>query len=193
MADYAAYVRLVRRRMLDALASGPEALLARSYPEPVEHCDVCRWWDRCNKQRRADDHLSFIAGTGKSQRAELVAQGVTTLAAAAALPIPVTFKPSRGSKETYDRIVEQAQVQLEQRTSGKPVVRTLPVVPGEGLCRLPEPTKADLFLDLEGARFVREGGHDYLFGLGQVNELERSPIVPGGLWTRSKSNTRSSS
>jgi uncharacterized protein len=44
VADYMAYVRLVRRRMLDALASGPEALLARSYPEPVEHCDVCRWW-----------------------------------------------------------------------------------------------------------------------------------------------------
>src|SRR5262249_479086 len=33
-----------------------------------------------------------------------------------------------------------------------------------------EPTKADLFLDLEGARFVREGGHDYLFGLGTLND-----------------------
>ncbi|MGB2713039.1 MAG: TM0106 family RecB-like putative nuclease [Vicinamibacterales bacterium] len=170
VADYAAYVRLVRRRMLEMLATGADALLARSYPEPVEHCDVCRWWERCNKQRRADDHLSFVASIGTSQRAELIAQGVITLAGAAALPVPVTFKPSRGSKETYDRIVEQAQVQFEQRTSGTPVVKTLPVVPGEGLCRLPEPRKADLFLDLEGARFVREGGHDYLFGLGQVNE-----------------------
>ena len=62
VADYAAYVRLVRRRMLEALAAGADALLARGYPEPVEHCDVCRWWERCNKQRRADDHLSFIAG-----------------------------------------------------------------------------------------------------------------------------------
>ncbi len=170
VADYAAYVRLLRRRLLKALASGADALLAHGYPEPVEHCDICRWWDRCNKQRRGDDHLSFIAGIGTAQRQELVAQGITTLAATAALPIPVTFKPSRGSRETYDRIVDQAQVQLEQRTNGRPVVRTLAVVAGEGLCRLPEPTKADLFLDLEGARFVREGGHDYLFGLGTVND-----------------------
>jgi predicted RecB family nuclease len=91
------------------------------------------------------------------------------LAAAAALPVPVTFKPSRGSSDTYDRIVEQAQVQHEQRVSGRPTVRTLPIVAGEGLGRLPEPTAADLFLDLEGARFAREGGHDYLFGLGQID------------------------
>ena len=38
----------------------------------------------------------------------------------------------------------------------------------EGLCRLPEPSPGDLFLDLEGARFVREGGQDYLFGLGHI-------------------------
>jgi len=170
VADYAAYVRLVRKRMLQALASGADTLLANGYPEPVEHCDICRWWQRCNKQRRGDDHLSFIAGIGTTQRQELIAQGVTTLAAAAALPIPVTFKPCRGSRDTYDRIVDQARVQLEQRSSGKPVVRTLAVVTGEGLCRLPEPTKADFFLDLEGARFVREGGHDYLFGLGTVND-----------------------
>jgi predicted RecB family nuclease len=169
LADYAAYVRLVRSRMLDAMATGPDKLLSRSYPEPVEHCDVCPWWQRCDEQRRTDDHLSFVAGIRASQRVELVAQGVTTLAAAAALPVPVTFKPSRGSSDTYDRIVEQAQVQHEQRVSGRPTVRTLPIVAGEGLGRLPEPTAADLFLDLEGARFAREGGHDYLFGLGQID------------------------
>ena len=83
LADYAAYVRLVRSRMLDAVATGPDELLSRSYPEPVEHCDVCPWWERCDNQRRSDDHLSFIAGIGSAQRVELVAQGVTTLAAAA--------------------------------------------------------------------------------------------------------------
>ena len=71
--------------------------------------------------------FSFIAGIGTVQRQELIAQGVTTLAATAALPIPVTFKPSRGSRDTYDRIVDQAQVQLEQRTSGKPVVEPSPL------------------------------------------------------------------
>jgi uncharacterized protein len=62
LAEYAAYFRMVRAQMLKALAKGPDALLSESYPEPVEHCDVCRWWDPCNKRRRDDDHLSFIAG-----------------------------------------------------------------------------------------------------------------------------------
>jgi predicted RecB family nuclease len=143
------------------------------YPEPVEQCDVCRWFARCNARRRADDHLSFIAGIGRIHREELTAQGYSTLAAAAAIPLPIAFKPSRGSRETYERIRQQARVQHEQRTSGKPVYELLEVPPardGEppephGLARLPEPSPGDMFLDLEGARFAREGGREYLFGL----------------------------
>lgn len=170
LADYAAYFRMVRARMLKVLEKGADVLMAEIYPDPVEHCDVCCWWERCNKRRRDDDHLSFIAGVGLSQRTELVSQGITTLAAAAAMPIPVSFKPSRGISETYSRIVEQARVQLEQRTKKEPIFKVLPVVPAQGLCRLPEPSHGDLFLDLEGARFVREGGHEYLFGLGRVTD-----------------------
>src|SRR6476661_8195556 len=121
LADYAAYFRMVRARMLRVLEKGAEVLLTETYPDPVEHCDVCRWWERCNKRRRDDDHLSFIAGVGLSQRTELVSHGVTTLAATAAMPVPVTFKPSRGTAETYNRIAEQAHVQLEQRTKKEPI------------------------------------------------------------------------
>jgi hypothetical protein len=67
-----------------------------------------------------------------------VAQGVTTLATAAALALPVPFTPSRGSAETYSRLAEQAKVQLEQRTTAKPVFTVLPITPGRGLCRLPD-------------------------------------------------------
>ena len=35
---------------------------AGTYPEPVEHCDVCRWAAECATRRRADDHLSLVAG-----------------------------------------------------------------------------------------------------------------------------------
>ncbi len=168
LADYAAYFRMIRANMLAVIAQGADAAIAQSYPEPTEHCDVCRWWERCEKRRRSDDHLSFIAGAGRSQRTELAAQNVPTLAAAAALPVPVAFKPSRGSRETFNRIGEQAQVQLEQRTRNAPVFRVLPVTAGQGLCRLPAPSCGDLFLDLEGARFVQEGGHEYLFGLGEI-------------------------
>ena len=57
LVDYAAYVRSVRRNLLETLAVGPDDLLAGSYPEPNEHCDICRWWERCEARWRADDHV----------------------------------------------------------------------------------------------------------------------------------------
>ncbi len=164
-ADYAAYYRFIRQNLLAMLDDGPERIRERQYPEPVAHCETCRWWLRCNQQRRRDDHLSFIAGIGRLHRAELESQGVHTMAAAAALPIPIAFKPSRGSKDTYERLREQARVQVERRTTGRPVYELLRIEPGRGLTRLPTPSAGDLFLDLERASFAREGGRAYLFGL----------------------------
>ncbi|MEX1129739.1 MAG: TM0106 family RecB-like putative nuclease [Vicinamibacterales bacterium] len=160
--DFRAYYRLVQRGLVERTGglAGPA-----TYPEPVGHCDICRWWEVCDARRRGDDHLSYIAGISRLHREELVAQGVETLAAAAAIPLPVAFKPSRGSGDTYGRIREQARVQHEQRTTKLPVYELLTVEEGHGLARLPEPSPGDLFLDLEGARYAREGGREYLFGL----------------------------
>lgn len=163
--DYLAYYRMVRSALAEAVALDHEVLLERYYPEPVEHCSVCRWEPRCYARRRNDDHLSFVAGIGSGHRVELTAQGYPTLAAAAALPVPVAFRPSRGARETYNRIGHQARVQHQQRTEGRPVVEHLPVTPGEGVCALPEPSTADMFLDLEGSRFARDGGREFLFGV----------------------------
>lgn len=113
--EYAAYYRLLKRSFLATLTQGTTAILEATYPEPVEHCEVCRWWDRYLSRRRADDHLSFIAGASRTARAELEANDVRTLAAAGRLPVPLPFKPSRGLTPTYVRLREQARVQLEQR------------------------------------------------------------------------------
>jgi predicted RecB family nuclease len=163
--DYLAYYRMVRAALVDALALGHHALLGAHYPEPVEHCGVCAWEARCMARRRKDDHLSFIAGAGRMHRQELAAQGHPTLTSAATMAVPVTFKPSRGARETYDRLGDQARVQHQQRIEKHPVFERLPVVAGEGLTRLPEPSRGDIFLDLEGARFAREGGREFLFGI----------------------------
>ena len=135
---------------LAALPRGHEALAAEHYPEPVDHCAVCVWEARCAARRRADDHLSFVAGAARAHRQELTAQGYPTLTAAAAMPVPVAFRPARGARETYDRIGHQARAQHQQRVAGRPVVERLPVGQAEGLTRLPEPSPGDLFLDLEG-------------------------------------------
>ena len=172
--DYAAYYCRVRADLLATVAQPYGDVQDAHYPEPVEQCDVCHWWGRCNARRRKDDHLSFIAGIGRGHRTELSAQDVTTLAAAAALPLPIQFKPSRGSADTYERLAHQARLQHEQRTTGTPRIDLLPVQDDEtaaregpaGLRRLPAPSPGDIFLDLEGARFGRDGEpREYLFGV----------------------------
>jgi uncharacterized protein len=64
LADYAAYYRLVKQRLETALAARD----AVTYPEPAQHCDVCNWWVQCNARRRADDHLTFVAGISRPTR-----------------------------------------------------------------------------------------------------------------------------
>jgi uncharacterized protein len=171
--DFAAFYRLTVARFLAFLQADASA---DTYPEPVEHCDVCRWSSSCVAQRRTDDHLSFVAGLGRVHQSELTGRGISTLETLAGIPVPLEFKPARGAKSTYERLREQARLQARHRTSHKPEFELLPLEKEFGLTQLPEPRPGDLFLDLEGDPFGRravggqpgEGGREYLFGLGRV-------------------------
>ena len=174
--DFAAFYRWVKAQYSEFIAHRTAHGAPRTeatYPVPAEHCGVCRWWDRCNARRRQDDHLTFVAGLGRSHLAEWQSRNVTTLAALAGVPVPLVFRPKRGGRETYERQREQARVQHAQRESLLPVYELLPPeppAPGEpptniGLARLPAPSRGDLFVDLEGDPFARDGGREYLFGL----------------------------
>lgn len=163
--DYAAYFRLIQFQLGRTTEDPPEAITSANYPEPVEQCEVCAWWRDCDQRRRADDHLSFVAGISRLQRRELEGVGVTRLEQLGTLPLPLPFKPRRGAMESYVRVRDQARVQLEGRSAGQPVYELLPLEPGKGLTRLPEPSVGDVFLDLEGDPFAGEGGREYLFGL----------------------------
>ncbi|MFI5371486.1 MAG: TM0106 family RecB-like putative nuclease [Candidatus Eisenbacteria bacterium] len=186
--DYLAYYRLVRRRlegMVDERAGGagaagaPEdAVAARApatYPDPVPHCDICRWWPRCDRQRRDDDHLSLVAGITRLQTRELESRDIDTLAALAAEPLPILWKPARGAKEGYARSREQARVQLAGRTGHRALHELLPLEPGRGLAALPAPSPRDLFLDLEADPYVDDGGLEYLFGWVTID------LAPAGM------------
>ena len=161
MADYAAYFRQVKRSLQSSLET---PRLAETYPEPVEHCDVCRWSQHCDRQWREDDHLSLVAGATKVQIQELAGRGVATVSELATLPIPLPWRPERGSRESFERIREQARLQVAGREAGGIVYELLPLTPPFGLCQLPEPTDGDLFFDFEGDPFVGESGLEYLFG-----------------------------
>ncbi|WP_420378767.1 TM0106 family RecB-like putative nuclease [Gilvibacter sp.] len=158
--EYAAYIRLVKRNLEDTIANE-----YRTYPEPVSHCDICKWWKNCNAVRRADDHLTFVAGMGKSQIKEFNIHEINTLEKLANLEAPIPFKPTKGVIDTYSKLREQARVQNESRQAGgKPVYETLEVEDGKGLNKLPKPSQNDIFLDFEGDRMVEPDGLEYMIG-----------------------------
>ena len=105
--DYAAYYRLVRTWLESALVDGTNEL---TYPDPKEHCDVCRWSRQCDSRRRRDDHLCLVAGIYNRQIDELKGKGVETTSNLASMPLPLWWKPERGAAASYERIREQARV-----------------------------------------------------------------------------------
>jgi uncharacterized protein len=164
--DYAAYFRVIRDHLRGAVATEPPPA---TYPDPVPHCDVCSYWQHCDKRRRDDDHPSLVAGLHRMHAVELQRQGLPTVAAlaqAGALPMP----PTRGRAETYERLAHQARLQVAARTAEQIPVDLLPLEPGRGFARLPEPSPGDVFLDFEGDPFISQGGLEYLTGYTFVDD-----------------------
>jgi uncharacterized protein len=160
--DYAAYFRRVRRELLQSLS---KAEAEATYPDPNEHCEVCGWRVAGERRRREDDHLCLVAGISKLQINELTDRNFSTMKTLAAMPLPLDWKPERGSAAAYFRVREQARIQVEAREAREPRFELLAVEAGFGLTRLPEPSEGDIFLDLEGDPFAGERGLEYLFGV----------------------------
>lgn len=176
LADFSAYYRQVKAELAATVVS---ELPVQTYPEPTSNCDVCSWSAKCSKQRRDDDHLCLVAGISSMQIAELKDHGVMTATALAELPLPLPWKPERGSKEALARVREQARIQIETRAAGELRYEILIPVAGFGLNCLPEPSDGDIFLDFEGDSFVGEHGLEYLLGF---HFLENGETQYRGLW-----------
>ncbi len=102
--EYAAYYRRVKSR----LEKGCEGEgLNGTYPEPCVHCDVCVWFKQCDTGRRADDHLSLVAGITKLQRKQLVEWQFDNVAKLAEMPIPLKERSLHGSRDGMKRVREQ--------------------------------------------------------------------------------------
>jgi uncharacterized protein len=157
--DYISFVRLAKKRLIDSIEIEKD-----TYPEPITHCDICNWWEECNKQRRKDDHLGFVAGMGTAQIKEVKSHQINTLEGFANWEIPVDFAPTKGAVDTYRKLREQAKLQYKGRVESRNIYETLEVEFEKGFNKLPEPTKHDIYLDLEGDPMIEPGGLEYLFG-----------------------------
>ena len=167
-AEFAAYYRQVKRGLEQFMDKGGSQ--STTYPEPNLHCELCAWRLPCDQRRRDDDHLCLVAGITKIQTNALREHQVLTLAALATVPLPLAWKPEHGSASSYERVREQARIQLDGRVAGKPMYETLAVKKDLGLSRLPAPSPGDVFFDLEGDPFVEDGGLEYLFGYAFAEE-----------------------
>ncbi len=191
LADYEAYFRQIRWELEGQVVHDERVTASITYPEPVDHCEVCRWFLQCEAQRRTDDHLSYVAGLSRLHRRELHSHGITTLTELAQMPVPLTFKPSRGSKATLERLQDQARLQDLSRQTKRPEFALLPPGVEQGLCRLPEPSNGDVFLDIEGDPFAREGGREYLFGTATAGAMGAAPPSrPDGPLRRGRAEAR---
>jgi predicted RecB family nuclease len=175
LAHFAAYHRALKRRFLDHVGAASDDPPAA--PDPVELCQYCDWHPRCRGEREAADHLSRVAGIVHAQRRALEAAGVRTLAGLASLPLD---PPPRGlHAASFQRIREQARVQLVGRERNAPYHELLPLeMDGEarplGLSALPAPTPHDLFFDIEGADYAYDDGLEYLFGVSDTRNRYRA-------------------
>ena len=160
VSDFAAYERQTRRLLAAAIGGDPAAEV---YPEPVEHCAICRWRDMCRERRRTDDDLSLVAGMPAGQRRALKGAGISTrrgFAGLAELP-----RLDRVSRDVLKRAQRQARLQVASEDAGSIRYELLDperdgdgaLVPNRGLLALPEPADGDLFFDIEGARYYSRG------------------------------------
>jgi uncharacterized protein len=175
LADVAAYHRSLKHEFVAAVANDTGGV--QTYPDPVDHCSVCRWSDACADRRRADDHLSLVAGIRAAQIEKLTAVGITTRHALADAPDERPCK-TIGSP-VYMRLRKQAALQVAGEGCVPPRYELLPpeldddgTPTRRGLAALPPPSPGDLFLDLEGDPLALDGGLEYLFGIVELVDGE---------------------
>src|SRR5260370_5890331 len=63
VSDYRAYLHHAKARLEAVTAAAP----IKTYPEPVEHCGVCRWNEGCQQRWRDDHSLALVAGLQRLQ------------------------------------------------------------------------------------------------------------------------------
>jgi predicted RecB family nuclease len=180
LAEFSAYYRRVRQRMLDDLAAG----VPDTYPDPVEHCAICDWRKECDQRRIDDDHLSLVAWMPRLQIERLNAAGINTVAELATAPADLAVQGIR--EPTLAKLRAQAEIQFRGRERGERLVDLLQPEELRGFARLPEPSPGDIFFDLEGDPFF-EDGLEYLWGIVTVDTGEPQFQV---FWGRDRDEER---
>jgi predicted RecB family nuclease len=160
--EFGAYYRRVRKRLEQFVANPPA-----TEPWPVQHCDICDFRALCEAHWDSVDHLSRVAGIRRSQIDKLAVAGIATLAALGRAPAEA---PPGFPQDAFDKIRQQAELQLWAREHGEDRYVLQQPQPELGFALLPNPSPGDLFFDFEGNPFWdSEGSLEYLWGILDVD------------------------
>ena len=164
LANVSAYFRRLQGRFHEAIAAR-----RKTAPYPCEHCPMCSYAAICSARWESEDHLVRVAGIRRDQVNRLTGVGLTTLTALAQAR-PDTRVPKIPSA-TFEALHSQAALQLETLRIGRIAYCELPVEDGRGFAVLPQRSRGDIILDLEGHPFFEPArGLTFLFGIIILDE-----------------------
>ena len=158
--DFDAFFRTAQRRLAAHLESSPSNL----YPWPCDHCSRCNFIPVCAERWKDDDHLTLVASIRRDQIERLNIAGVQTLAELAQAPAGLRIQ--RLAPPMFERLRDQAGLQLHRRETGELIRHLLSPEEQRGLGLLPPPSPGDIFFDMEGDPFFEPAAQlEFLFGV----------------------------
>lgn len=123
-----------------------------------KQCEICQYPELCKDDRVATSDLLLVAGLGKAMRSKLILAGINTMDELAQSDLESVQDVSA---QTFEKLKLQARIQLESQALEGPRSELLP---DPMLKYLPRPDDGDVFFDMEGFPYFRDGGLEYLFG-----------------------------
>lgn len=158
--DFFYFYRSLRDAFLACLASWS----ADVAPLPDPSADHGRWQEEAERRLEACDHVSRVASCTSTQVRKLARVNIETLSALAGS----THARVAGIEDrVFERLREQAQLQLDSQALAQPLYRVLhpdEVEESKGLSLLPPASPGDVCFDLEGDP-LEVGGLEYLWGV----------------------------
>lgn len=120
-------------------------------------CELCEYPELCEDERKHSGDLILVAGLGKAMRSKLKQHDIQTITDLATSPLE---KIPGVSKSSFEKLRLQAKAQLRS-TEEVPFSELLP---DPMIQFLPKPSPKDVFFDMEGFPYFRDGGLEYLLG-----------------------------
>ena len=164
--------------------------IKKTVPEKCSYCNFCDWSDQCQNEWESKRHVNQILGNNKKDCQKFISSGIKTYDAVAKLNPQKKIGGLR--EEIKIKRIEQAKLQLEAEKEGSPKFKYIKenFFLNKGFNLLPEPTKNDLFFDIESVQdWVYPGKLEYLFGL-YFEENEKK--VFKAFWAHDKNEEKQS-